>query len=73
MGFTSEDRITATISEHLEIVRAVIAGDAEVAASFMRSHVQRSANFVREHIGTALARMFEDGEGDGVAFDSRAS
>jgi DNA-binding GntR family transcriptional regulator len=58
--FTSVERIGATIDEHLEIVRAVIAGDADVAASFMRAHVQRSANVVRERIGEALAKMFED-------------
>ena len=58
--FTSEERISATITEHLEIVRAVIAGDADVAAGYMRAHIQRSANVVRERIGEALARMFED-------------
>jgi DNA-binding GntR family transcriptional regulator len=65
--FTSEDRIGATIAEHLEILRAVIAGDADVAAGFMRAHVQRSANVVRERIGEALARMFEDSGADGGA------
>jgi DNA-binding GntR family transcriptional regulator len=58
--FTSADRIGATIDEHLEIVRAVLAGDADVAAGFMRAHVQRSANVVRERIGEALAKMFDD-------------
>jgi DNA-binding GntR family transcriptional regulator len=57
--FTSGRRIEATIEEHLEIVRAVIAGDADVAAGFMRAHVQRSSNVVRERIGEALARMFD--------------
>ena len=60
--FTSEERIGATITEHLEIVRAVLAGDADVAAGFMRAHIQRSANVVRERIGEALARMFERGD-----------
>jgi DNA-binding GntR family transcriptional regulator len=58
--FTTAARIDATISEHLEIIRAVIAGDADVAASFMRAHIQRSSNVVRERIGEALARMFEE-------------
>jgi DNA-binding GntR family transcriptional regulator len=57
--FTTGARIDATIDEHLEIVRAVLAGDADVAASFMRAHIQRSSNAVRERIGEALARMFE--------------
>jgi DNA-binding GntR family transcriptional regulator len=58
--FTSADRIGVTIDEHLEIVRAVIAGDADVVAAFMRAHVQRSANVVRERIGEALTKMFEN-------------
>ena len=57
--FTSDDRVDATIDEHLEIVKAVLGGDADVAAGFMRAHVQRSANVVRERIGEALAKMFE--------------
>jgi DNA-binding GntR family transcriptional regulator len=57
--FTSSARINATIQEHLEIIRAVLAGDSETAASFMRAHVQRSANVVRERIGEALTKMFD--------------
>ena len=57
--FTTDDRIGATIAEHLEIVRCVLAGDADAAAAFMRAHVQRSALVVRERVGSALARMFE--------------
>jgi DNA-binding GntR family transcriptional regulator len=57
--FTTEDRVTATISEHLEIVDAVLAGDADASASFMRAHVQRSAMVVRERVGAALSRMAE--------------
>ncbi len=57
--FTTDDRIAATIAEHLEILGCVIAGDADAAAAFMRAHVQRSALVVRERVGEALARMFE--------------
>ena len=57
--FTTDDRIGATISEHLEIVHCVLAGDADAAAAFMRAHVQRSALVVRERVGMAVARMFE--------------
>ncbi|MDX6678319.1 MAG: hypothetical protein QOE31_2371 [Solirubrobacteraceae bacterium] len=60
--FTTDDRIGATIAEHLEIVRCVLAGDADAAAAFMRAHVQRSALVVRERVGSALARMFEQPE-----------
>jgi DNA-binding GntR family transcriptional regulator len=58
--FTSDDRIGATISEHLEILAAILTGDADDAAGYMRAHIQRSAHVVRERIGEALARMFED-------------
>jgi DNA-binding GntR family transcriptional regulator len=57
--FTTEDRVRATITEHLEIVDAILARDAEAAASFMRAHVQRSALVVRDRVGAALARMAE--------------
>ena len=57
--FTTDDRIGATITEHLEIVACVLARDADAAAAFMRAHVQRSALVVRERVGAALARMFE--------------
>lgn len=58
-GFTIDARIDATVDEHLEILRAVLAGDADAAAAFMRSHVQRNAAVVRDLVGQALARMFE--------------
>jgi DNA-binding GntR family transcriptional regulator len=60
--FTTDDRIGATIAEHLEIVGSVLSRDADAAAAFMRAHVQRSALVVRERVGSALARMFELGE-----------
>jgi DNA-binding GntR family transcriptional regulator len=57
--FTTEDRVRATIAEHLEIVESVLAGDPDAAAAFMRAHVQRSALVVRERVGASLARMAE--------------
>lgn len=57
--FTTDDRIGATITEHLEILGCVLSRDADAAAAFMRAHVQRSALVVRERVGSALARMFE--------------
>ena len=57
--FLTEDRIAATIADHLEIVRTIREGDADAAAAFMRAHVQRSALVVRERVGQALSRMFE--------------
>ncbi|MDQ8046290.1 MAG: GntR family transcriptional regulator [Solirubrobacteraceae bacterium] len=58
-GFTIEERIDATVDEHLEILGAMLSGDADAAAAFMRSHVQRNAAVVRGLVGQALARMFE--------------
>ena len=60
--FTTDDRIGATIAEHLEILACVLARDADAAAAFMRAHVQRSSLVVRERVGSALARMFEQPE-----------
>ena len=57
--FTLDERIGATITEHLEIVELVLAGDADAAAAFMRAHVQRSALVVRQRVGEALARMVQ--------------
>ena len=57
--FTTDDRIGATIAEHLEILACILARDADAAAAFMRAHVQRSALVVRERVGQVLARMFE--------------
>lgn len=57
--FTTDERIGATIGEHLEILTCVLARDADASAAFMRAHVQRSALVVRERVGEALARMFE--------------
>lgn len=57
-GFTIETRVDATVDEHLEILDAMLGGDADTAAGFMRAHVQRNAQVVRTLVGEALARMF---------------
>jgi DNA-binding GntR family transcriptional regulator len=57
--FTTSDRIVATVAEHLEIVDAVLAGDADGAGALMRVHVQRSARVVEDRVAALLARMFE--------------
>ena len=71
--FTTDDRIAATIAEHLEILGCVLAGDADAAAAFMRAHVQRSALVVRERVGEALARMFEVAEVEATTRKPRCS
>jgi DNA-binding GntR family transcriptional regulator len=55
--FTTPDRVEATIGEHLEIIKTVLLGDADAAATFMRAHVQRSALIVRERATAARSRM----------------
>lgn len=57
-GFTIETRVDATVDEHLEILEAMLSGDADIAAGFMRAHVLRNAQVVRTLVGEALARMF---------------
>jgi DNA-binding GntR family transcriptional regulator len=57
--FTLDERIGATIAEHLEIIGIVLGGDPDASAAFMRAHVQRSAIVVRQLVGEALARMIE--------------
>jgi len=58
--FARSERIGQTIAEHLEIIGAVLAGDPDEAATFMRGHVQRSARVVREQIGDVLSRMLTE-------------
>ena len=60
--FTTPDRVRATIDEHMEIIDAVLAGDPDAAAAFMRAHVQRSALVVRRRVGVVLARMADAAE-----------
>jgi DNA-binding GntR family transcriptional regulator len=55
--FTTQDRVEATIAEHLEIINTILLGDADAAATFMRAHVQRSALIVRERAMAARTRM----------------
>ncbi len=57
-GFTIETRVDATVDEHLEILEAMLSGDADIAAGFMRAHVLRNAQVVRTLVGEALSRMF---------------
>ena len=57
--FTTSDRIETTIAEHRAIAAAVVAGDADRAATLMREHVQASAAVVQQRVGAVLARMFD--------------
>ncbi len=57
--FTTDDRIDATIVEHVEIADAVLAGEADAASALMRVHIDRSARVVEDRVGRMLARMFD--------------
>jgi DNA-binding GntR family transcriptional regulator len=63
--FTTPERVRATIAEHLEILDAVLAGEADAAAAFMRAHVHRSALVVRRVMSDARARLAGDAPGAG--------
>lgn len=55
--FLTEDRIAATIEEHLAIVEYVLAGRAQAAADLIRVHIERSAAVVESRVSSALAHM----------------
>lgn len=55
--FLTADRIEISITEHLGITDAVIAGQLEIAAHLMREHIGASLDVVEERAATAIARM----------------
>ncbi|MEA2171868.1 MAG: hypothetical protein QOF76_5168 [Solirubrobacteraceae bacterium] len=55
--FIVADRVSETITEHREILRAILAGEDLAAGAFMRAHISRSALVVRTRMADALARM----------------
>lgn len=61
--FTTDDRIEATIAEHIELADAVMAGEGDAASALMRVHIDRSARVVEERVGKMLARMFDPAAG----------
>lgn len=52
------ERCQASLSEHLPILEAVIAGRGEEAASLLSKHLQISSDEVRRHVETGLARIY---------------
>jgi DNA-binding GntR family transcriptional regulator len=55
--FLTEDRIAATVAEHLGILEAVLAQDVELSARRMREHVGDSMAVVQHRAARALTRM----------------
>ncbi|MET0420459.1 MAG: GntR family transcriptional regulator [Acidimicrobiia bacterium] len=58
--FLTDDRVTHTIAEHLEIVDALLAGDHELAITEFEAHLHESLAVVEERTLRALARMTEE-------------
>lgn len=55
--FLTEDRIAATVAEHLGILEAILAEDLQMALSRMRAHVGESMAVVEHRAARALTRM----------------
>jgi DNA-binding GntR family transcriptional regulator len=55
--FLSEDRIALTITQHLGIVEAVLAGDVETAVDRLRVHVGESMEVVERRAARAITQM----------------
>ena len=55
--FLTEDRIEATIHQHLEIVETLLAGDVQLSVQLMRSHVGESMDVVEKRATRALTQM----------------
>jgi len=62
--FLSEERIAATIAEHLTIVEAVLDGDLVAAEAAFSSHLAASVSVVEERALAALARMARMARGE---------
>jgi len=60
--FLSDDRVEATVSQHLAIVRALIATDLDLAATRMAGHLAESMSVVETLAARALSRMLDSEE-----------
>ena len=58
--FLTEDRITATVTEHLGILEAVLAQDRDLSVRRMRAHIGESMTVVEARAARALTRMTLD-------------
>ena len=56
--FVTVTRVEATIREHVEILSALLARDAETAVRLLRGNIEHSAAVVEQRVGEALERMF---------------
>jgi len=60
--FLSDERVEATVSQHLAIVRALIRSDLEAAAGQMSAHLAESIAVVETLAARALSRMLDSEE-----------
>jgi DNA-binding GntR family transcriptional regulator len=60
--FLTAERITATITDHLAIVDAVLAGHLVEAEGRFSAHLERSMAVVEERVNRAIARMISGGQ-----------
>lgn len=61
LDFLSQERIVATIDEHIALVEMVLSGDAVGAEAAFSSHLQVSMTVVEERVQQAIARMITGG------------
>ena len=57
MTSTFPDGVAETIMEHLQIIDALLDGDAEAATARLTKHIRDSAEFVEDRAMRALAKM----------------
>lgn len=61
--FLDQDRIRATVDQHMAIIEAIEARDADTAAALIDSHITESAEVVQEAAGRALAELWAGARG----------
>jgi DNA-binding GntR family transcriptional regulator len=57
VDFLTPDRITSTVAEHVDIVKAVLAGDHVAATEAFLGHLDHSQAVVEQRVAAAIARM----------------
>ena len=61
--FLDQDRIRATVDQHMAIIEALEARDADAASTLIDSHITESAEVVQEAAGRALAELWAGARG----------
>jgi DNA-binding GntR family transcriptional regulator len=61
--FLDQDRIRATVDQHMAIIEAIEAHDGDTAAALIDEHITESAEVVQEAAGRALAELWAGSQG----------